>query len=71
MKTLYRVFVCALLLQVLLPVTWADEGEIPGCGEDADCDTCINNAVKEAKEQVVESEDSDSGSSNGSSTTEE
>ena len=56
MKTL-RILFYTLLLQGFLSVAWAAEdsqegGEIPGCGEDAQCDTCIDNALRAAKKQV-------------------
>ena len=55
MKALYRILFCILLLQGTLSRAWADnkEGEVvDGCGEDGDCQTCINNAAAVAKQQV-------------------
>ena len=60
MKTLYRVLFCALLLQGSYSLAWADDGQIEGCGDDSNCDTCINNALLEVGKTVPDL-DSDSG----------
>ena len=71
MKKLYRILIfCFLFFSwEIVAKTASGEGEIDGCGEDeVDCKTCINNALRQAKQQVSDSDRGASGSSSSSGT---